>query len=125
LTDQESAKRAAHIGAGAAALGGSVVALIVTLNVTGATNNFLEMDAWNYVDASVFIVLAIFIYRMSRIAAVLALPVFVLERIDWIANPPAGTKSNVATSVIWALFYINALRGAFAWHRMQHSPSQS
>ena len=69
----EDAKEATRVGAYCASFVGLLTAFIATLNLTGITSNVLGVNAWAYVDASVFLALAYFIFKFSRAAALAAL----------------------------------------------------
>jgi hypothetical protein len=121
LDSQESAKKAAHMGAAAVGLSAVVIALIAILNITGVTDHFMGGDASFFLEAGICAALAILIYRFSRIAAVLALLLFVLEKLMALENGPA--HQNLVMTIIWTLFYVNGVRGTFAWHRFKELES--
>ena len=67
-----------------------------------------------FIDAILFAIIAFGIYRMSKIAAVAGLVLFIVVRIDtWIEH---GMKNPIITILI-ALYFINGVRGTFAYHK--------
>ncbi len=126
LNDTQSAKKAVQQGAWYAVFTGVATALIATLNVEGVTHNFLDMDAWSFVDASIILVLAILMFRLSRVASILALALYAAGRVIEIQSGQAQGQGIVF--ILFGLFYVNAVRGAFAYWRLSSlsiSPSQA
>jgi len=71
------------------------------------------LSGWALVDASLFVVVAWRITKMSRAWAVLGLLIYLVE-------VGFGLATNGAVgilSVIFVLTYIGAIRGTFAFHR--------
>ena len=116
VNDTDDARSAAKQGVWYALFFGTGTAVIATLNLAGVTNNLLGLDAYAYGDAAVFLALAFFINRMSRIAAVLALAFYIAERL---AQVLSGQIYGGGIAVIFlGLFFVNAVRGTFAYHRL-------
>ena len=112
ISDQETAR--------SAALQGFVVALLVAvitavLSVLGAFGvKLFGFGPSSLVDAAVFALVAVGIYRMSRVAALAGLSLYVVERVY--AWATLGRK-NAVVAVIFALAFVNSVRGTFAYRR--------
>ena len=118
----EDAKGAARQGAGFAALIAVGMASVITLNLTGVTNNFLGMNGYAYIDASIFLLIAVFTYRYSRVAALAGLAVYVLERANQISE--TGANRHVG-AILLGLLFVNGVRGTFAYHRFVSAAVQT
>jgi lysylphosphatidylglycerol synthetase-like protein (DUF2156 family) len=66
---------------------------------------------------------AVMIYKMSRVAAILALLVYVGDRLFMIAQQGVSGQSVVAILVVFA--FINSIRGTFAYHRFRHQRQEA
>jgi hypothetical protein len=120
IFDKESARQAALQGTVAAIFVASITVLFATISLTGTT--FMQIDAWSYVDAIFFAAIAFGIYKMSRIASILGLLLYLLERIDmWLTFGP----KNIVIAAIFIIAFINSVRGAFAYHRIIKNPDKS
>jgi hypothetical protein len=121
LDDAASAKAAVRTAAWFAVFVGSVTALITILNLAGVTNNFMGYDAWAFLDAGTFLFLSVFMFRMSRVASILALALYIAERIAALAN---GGHEGVFVAVVFTLALVHGVRGAFAWRRFTRAISE-
>jgi hypothetical protein len=70
-------------------------------------------DAWSLADSILFAVLAIFVFRGSRVATTLTLVFYVVESLYLISKNALGAGS-IVTTVVFTLALIHGLRGAFA-----------
>jgi hypothetical protein len=121
LDSAETAKKAAHQGAYYALFIALVLSTITTLNLRGITDNFMNLDAWAYVDATMFLLLGVFILRMSRTAALLALALYIAERAYGMAN-----GQNVGlVAIVFGLFFVNAVRGTSAYRQFTVNADQT
>jgi hypothetical protein len=109
ITDESSARIAISHGK-AAAIVVAVFTIILAVIVGGTA--YLSI-----VDAIIFAVLAYFIGKESRVAAVVAFILFIVEKMmsDLTALPPAAW----VVSVFIALYFFNGIRGTFAVARMK------
>jgi hypothetical protein len=119
LRNAEDAKKAAKRGAACALFVGLVTATIATLNLAGITN-LLGLNAWAYVDAAIFLVLALFIYRLSRAAAISALALYALERVGLILMSDSHYGGGAVT-ILFVFMFVNAIRGTFAYRHFTAS----
>ena len=115
LNDMESAKKAARQGVWAAGIVAVVTALLAVLAGRGV--KVLNIDSWAFVDAALFAIIAFGIHKMSRVAAVAWVCLYVLERLYmWQTN---GVKAGgIIMPVILTLAFINSIRGTFTHHRL-------
>jgi hypothetical protein len=83
----------------------------------------LNIDIWALVDVFLFCIIAVGIWRVSRIAAVSGLMLYVLERV-WMFQTNGQIGGFVA--IIIVIMFVNSIRGTFAYHRQSspedHSP---
>lgn len=117
ITDPASARAAARHGAYAALFVSVVTALFATLALLDASP--LDEEVFNemaYIDAAVFLVIAVGIFMHSRLAALLGLAIYVAERIIMMAA--IGPKGLLVTIVI-TLAFVTSVRGTRAVQRFQ------
>ena len=115
IDDMDSAKKAAHTGAGAA--------FFITL-VTG-TLTFLETQGYfkllglgpeAYIDAGLFLIIGLGIYFMSRIAALAGLGLYGFEQVVMIKS--GGGRFSLMT-IYLVLAFVNSIRATFAYHQIK------
>ena len=83
-----------------------------------AGTKLFGIDASAFLDAAIFGGIAFGIKRKSRFAAVAGLCLYVLERIYMLQKDGVA---GIFTGIIFTLLFINAVRGAFAYHRLNES----
>ncbi len=112
IEDKESAIAASKKGMWAAFIVAVVTALIATLAMA-MHKDIAGIDAWAYLDAGLFAVIAWGIKHLSRAAAVIGLLLFIAERIDM-----AVSQHNFSIlSLLVLLMFVNGARGTFGYHR--------
>jgi hypothetical protein len=109
----EGARRAAKRGTWAAALGATVTSTAVLRGRHGLT-------AWNWIDVLLVVLIAWGIYRMSRVAAIAGLVLYIIERIPLLfAETTAPILAGRAFfGLFMLLLFVNGVRGTFAHHRL-------
>lgn len=116
IFDKESARQVARQGIWAAVFVASITALFATISLTGTT--IVQVDAWAYIDAVFFALIAFGIYKMSRIASILGLLLYLFERAYmWSTIGPKG----LGMAAIIILAFVNSVRGTFAYHKVINS----
>jgi len=116
VKDLETAKLANRQGVWAASFVSVVTAVFAALGAAGIQLFEFTFDALALIDACIFGVLAFGIYKMSRIASVAGLGLYIIERADmWINYGP----KNVIIAGLLVLMFINSIRGTFAYHRLR------
>ena len=123
VDDSVSAKRAARHGVVAALVTASFTTLFGVLAVRGVTAvTNLGIDAYTFVDASLFLGAAFGIWRGWRAAAVFGLALFILEKLFfWVSTgrPPGGFAA------VLIIAFLNGVRGTYALHRLSKMPVSS
>jgi|GEM_PF-6964132 len=115
VKDLESAKSACRTAAGTAFFIAGITAVVAGIAVAGTTV-IPGIDGWAFADVALFVVLGIFLRRFSRTAAVIALALFMLERVSMMIQ---GTSpASLPFGIILTLLFITGVRGAFAYHRL-------
>ena len=117
IIDLESARAAARDARNAAIFVAVATVVFVLLSIMGT--EFLQplgLDAWGFVDAAIFLVVAWGIHRMSRTAAVAGLIIYIAERL--LIMLEAGSRGIILT-IILTLLFIHGVRGTFAFHRFR------
>ncbi|MBI3405844.1 MAG: hypothetical protein HY046_10360 [Acidobacteria bacterium] len=112
LPDAEDAINHGKYAAAAVAL---ITALVATVALVSG-NSILGVNAWAYVDAIIFAVIAFGISRKSRFAAVAGLVLYILERIAM--GMPAGI-AGIVLPFIFVCMFISGVRGTFAHQNLK------
>ncbi len=120
ISDVDSAKKAAHLGASASFW---VAGLTAVFAVLGIFKVVKLLDGWGLVDAAAFAVIGFFIMkRMSRGAAVAGLVFYIFERVY--ATATKGASAGLGgVALVFTLYFINGVRGTFAYRRFREPPS--
>lgn len=122
IHDVESARRAARQGRNVALLVATLTSCLALIGHTYA--EFAEktgFDAWAFLDAALFFVIAFGIGRLSRTAAIAGFLLFLLEKIVMWADDGAANGWIVAVFILLA--FLHSIRGTFAWHRYRREYS--
>lgn len=132
VSTPEEARYAARQGMWAAYIGGglslfAVVVSFLSSDVRGFLGELLEVTPGEQdiifgilimimIEALIFIGLGFAIGKMSRVAAVIALILFLLDKT---VMPPANVGGIIfAAAFLW--LYALGIKGTFAWHRLTH-----
>jgi hypothetical protein len=116
VSEISGAEKAMKGGFWAAVIVAGITSLVAALSLTGT--KLFGIDASAFLDAAIFAGIAFGIKRKSRFAAVAGLCLYVFERIYMLQRGGAG---GIITGIIFTLLFINAVRGAFAYHRLNES----
>lgn len=110
----EAAKKAAKGGMWAAFFVAGVTSIFAIIAMsTGKAVAGINGAA--FLDAAIFIAIGIGIARLSRVAAVAGLVIYIAERIYMMSvNGPQG----ILLTIILTLVFINSVRGTFSYHRL-------
>ena len=104
-----------------AANGGAIAACIIVVITSGLAlyailkSPVLNVTAWSFVDAFLFAVVGIGIWKLSRVAAVAGLVLYLIEQVALWSSP--GPKPTVM-AVLFILLFVHAIRGTFSYHRL-------
>lgn len=117
IDDDESCKSAIKNGGIAAMISAAITAAMSAAGLfTSSENQDINyiMNPLNFLDAALIAVLGIFIFRKSRVASTILFLYFIAAKaIMW---SELGKPSGIFMSLIFFLFYFNAMRGTYIWH---------
>jgi hypothetical protein len=113
VSELSRAEKAINGGFWAALIVACITSLVVLLTFAGV--QLFGLNAWAFLDAAIFAAIALGIKRKSRFAAVAGLCLYVFERIYMMQRGGAG---GIVMGILFTLLFINAVRGAFAYHRL-------
>ncbi|HEY1269106.1 MAG TPA: hypothetical protein VGH16_17740 [Candidatus Binatia bacterium] len=117
----DGAKKASMNGVWAAVFTAVVTALVASWALGAQAAAFGYITAWAFLDAILFSVIALGIYKESRFAAVAGLSLFVIEKIDQFSHGPK--TSGIIMAIVLTLCYLAAIRGTYALRRLRAAPS--
>ena len=120
IENRASAVSAAKSGMWAAIIVAAVTALIATVALSYG-KAIGGIDAWAYVDAAIFAIIAFGIWRMSRAAAVIGLLLFIAERVDMYVS----AHSFSVLSLLLLLMFVNGVRGTFGYRRFAEDEAET
>ncbi|NEP57063.1 MAG: hypothetical protein F6K31_08565 [Symploca sp. SIO2G7] len=112
-----AARTTAKQGCWAAIFVATITAVLVSVSLT-TPDPEIPLDAWSFIDAGLFAAIAWGIHKMSRIAAIAGLALYIIEIIYKCLN---GSFSSSGTwlVIIITLAFINSVRGTFAYHKLR------
>ncbi len=117
ITDRESCEKAIRNGGVAARISAGITAIFGLLGFfiqSSDANLSYMLDPWILLDVIFVVVLAIFIFRKSRVASTLLLVYFSVSKvIMWI---DLGALRGIFLSIVFFLYFLTAMRGTYAWH---------
>jgi hypothetical protein len=117
IRDRESCVKAIRYGGIAAMISAGITAIFAGLGVfTSSSNKDLAylLDPWMAIDVVLIVVMSIFVFRRSRVASTLLVVYFVASKAIMWAD--MGKVQGLIVSLIFLLFYVNAMRGTYLWH---------
>jgi hypothetical protein len=113
VSTSEKSKSAAHQGAIACFVVGIFTAVIMGLNAS-------------LIEALLFVVAGLGIWKLSRFWAVFGLALYLIETV--LDEFPSGSRSEAAgyivVTIVLTLALITGVRGTFAYHRLHPIPKQ-
>jgi hypothetical protein len=118
ITDRASCEQAIRNG-GIAALvvaGLTGVFAIIGFFVHTSEDDPLSgfLDPWSLLDVALIVVLAVFIFRKSRVASTLMLIYYVASKILQVMD--GGGTAGLIVAVFFVLYFVTAMRGTYLWH---------
>jgi hypothetical protein len=119
------AQKTGRQGTWAACFLAGIMSLIALASILGRLPDNFPRDGWMLIDAAIFGLIAWGIYRMSRVAAISGLVLYIIERIDMHVMMGKSHISGIFVTVMFLFAFINAIRGTFAYHRMQDAEKTS
>jgi hypothetical protein len=118
IEDESSAEHATKAAVGVSGFIAAVTALVAVLSIV-YHKPILGLDGLGLIDAVIFALIAWRISKVSRFGAVVGLLIYLLEVGYKLATNRSGALGVL--TVIFILTYINAIRGAFAYHRYRRA----
>jgi hypothetical protein len=120
IDDKSSAEHATKSAVGVSGFIAAVTALAAVLSIV-YHKPILSLDGWGLVDAVIFALIAWRISKVSRTWAIVGLLMYLFEVGYKLVTSPSGALGVL--TIIFILTYINAIRGAFAYHRYRKAQS--
>ncbi|WP_019119378.1 hypothetical protein [Brevibacillus massiliensis] len=120
---EESAKiqHMINLGWGAALVSTGITAFAALLGSAGGVA-FLDLDSTVFLDIALILALAYGVYRKSRVCAVVLFLFFVTSKLTMLLFAGTTALSVIPSLVIWGYFYLQGVRGTFAYHRRVKQP---
>ena len=114
----ESARTAARQGVWAAGLVAAITAVLAVISMTtgGMPAGFPHVNAWAFWDVGFFVAVAWGIHKMSRVAAVIGLVLYLIEQIIMRVSYPEMSTRGLVFVGLFIFAFINGIRGTFAYH---------
>jgi hypothetical protein len=116
ILDEETARKVARQAFWVAVAVAGLTVLFATLAAFGIPM-IAGVDAWAFLDAALFSVIAFGIWKMSRLAALAGLVLFVLERY-WGFQGDVGFGYLLVT-IVFTLAFVNGVRATFKYHQVK------
>ena len=113
ITNMQEAKKVAREGFIASMAVSIITTIGIIISMTGV--DFLGLDLFAFLDVAIFLIIGFGIYKISRIAAVLGLCLYLFEQISMILV--SGRFSWMM--IIFTLAFCNSIRGTFAYHKFK------
>lgn len=120
ITDLKSAQEAGRQGTAVSVL--IIVFSSVITAISTATNGGTPSQGF-IVMMLVYGLIAFMIYKMSRVAAILGLVIYLSERLFLVAQ--YGVSGNVILVILFVFAFINSIRGTFAYHRLRRQRTEA
>lgn len=120
----EAAKQAAYQGRAAAILVAVITTAFILISIAFGGSlgaGMPQVDAWAFWDVGLFVAIAFGIHKLSRVAAVAGLLIYLAEQILMRAANPSMSASGIAVAVCFVLAFVNGIRGTFAYHQLRRS----
>jgi hypothetical protein len=117
ISDLPDAVVASNKGVWAAGIVAGITFIITTLSLF-LRQGVAGIDAWSYIDAIVFGLIAWGISRRSRICAVSGLVLFAIEKVIQLAKYGLGIL-GLAVAGFFIVLFVVGIKGTFAFHRLR------
>lgn len=122
VSDLDGARSACRLGMWCATLVAGFTALVSILALFGT--RILGASPYSLVDAALFAAIAFGLSRFSRFAAVAGFLLYLAEKILLLMT--TGSILGVgALGIVFLIGFLNAVRGAFAYHKLWNATPQT
>jgi len=118
VSSVDAAGRAVKQGMWAAVFVAFVTALFASYALGSGKMVAGFVDASAFIDSVIFAIVAIGLYKQSRIAAIAGLAIFLFEKIVQFTMAPVAT-GGIFMAIILTLCFIGAVRGTNALHKLR------
>jgi hypothetical protein len=115
IVDLPSAVSASDQGFWASVVVAAITAVLATIALATKTD-IATINAWAYLDALLFGLIAWRIKRRSRAFAIAGLCLFILEKAFQFSQSQSAASGSVM-AVFLLLLFVSGVRGTFAFHR--------
>lgn len=119
ITSISDAQTVGRQGTWAACFVAGTTAIVALASIFGMLPKEFPINGWSLIDAALYAIIAWGIYQRSRIAALMGLIVYCLERIYMQITLGASFGAGIFVTLIIIFAFINSVRGTFAYHRMK------
>jgi hypothetical protein len=119
IASKERAIDLMHNGACASGLTALITAVFGVISVI-LGHPILGMDAWGFIDAAIFAVVAWRVFRLSLPWAITGLLLFSAEKVAAFVTDPAS--SGIVVGIIFWFFYLHAVRGGLFLRKIREAP---
>ena len=120
IEDESSAENATKAAVGVSGFIAAVTGLAAVLSIA-YHKPILGLDGWGLADALIFAFIAWRISKVSRTWTIIGLLMYLVEVGYKLLTDPNGALGVL--TIIFILMYINAIRGAFAYHNYRKAES--
>ncbi len=114
-----NAERATEYAFVAAMFSSAITGLVSLLAFFG--KSFYGFSPNNFSEAVLMLALGFGIKRKSRASALILLIYFTIGKALSLGGNSNNTSSTFVSSIIWILFFLNGVRGAFAYHKLNNT----
>lgn len=118
---EANAKKLLWYGVVSALFSAIITALLAAWSLGARKQAFGFITPFAFIDAIIFLALAFWIYKGSRVATIVALGYFLLEKVWQIQR--TGALHGAWLAIILVICYLIAIRGAFALHHFRNKVS--
>lgn len=118
IDSMEAARQAAKQGVWAAGLIATIttVLILVSMAMGGSPEVIPVLNAWAFWDVGLFVAVGWGIHKMSRVAAIAGLILYILGQVVMRISNPALSTGGLVFAGLFVLAFVNAIRGTFAYH---------
>lgn len=118
IDDVSDSIKVARSGSAAAFLCAIVTGALTWFSTKG--HSLIEgLSALAYIDAVIFLIVGFGILKMSRIAALAGLGIYIWGKYDlWQTMGPSAFRAPYLI-ILFTIYFINSVRGTFAYHSMK------
>ena len=118
VSNISNAKKASLYGVWASLIPALMTALAATWAIGAGKKAMGFIDAFAFLDVFIFCVVAFYIYKESRFAAVFGLVIFLIEKVYQVFA--TGRFDGWLFAIILTTLFVACVRGTYALHRLRN-----